>query len=154
MERLGESKNFWKTKLGIIVLLIIMTCALAAIITSILNEIETDRLNRTYMIGELAIQPNFPGGEEEFHNYIRANIDIPEHLWDTDSTLLEPGIVYVNFIINKNGKTTGAKILKGINQEVDHEILRILNTMPTWSPGKLNDTTPVKTSYTLPVQFQ
>ncbi len=55
--------------------------------------------------------PSFPGGEEALFKYLGKNINFPAMEKDAGIS----GTVYVYFVINKEGKTTGVASSKGIN---------------------------------------
>jgi protein TonB len=63
------------------------------------------------------------------------------------------GRVLVQFVVDKDGKVTDAKIVKNANYYLDIEALRVVNAMPAWIPGKLEGKT-VRVYYTLPVNFR
>lgn len=63
------------------------------------------------------------------------------------------GIVYVTFVVKKDGSIEDAKILKGISVECDAEALRVVKSMPRWIPGK-NKGTIVNVQMNLPIRFR
>jgi len=62
------------------------------------------------------------------------------------------GKVYVQFIIEQSGKITNPVIIKGLGEEFDEEVLRIMKLMPDWTPGYL-DGKPVRVKKVLPINF-
>ncbi|MBO9702992.1 MAG: energy transducer TonB [Sporocytophaga sp.] len=79
------------------------------------------------------IMPEFNGGMEGLMNYLQENIHYP--LWERKNRI--EGIIYVSFVVDKNGKIKDAKILKSVNgsQNFDKEVLRVIANMPDWKPG-------------------
>jgi protein TonB len=63
------------------------------------------------------------------------------------------GRVVVQFVVSKTGAISDAKVLRGVDPSLDREALRVVNSMPNWTPGKQNGTT-VNVRYTLPVTFR
>ena len=63
------------------------------------------------------------------------------------------GKVMVEFIIEKDGKVTGARVVKGVSEELDAEALRVVSASPKWKPGRMNGNK-VRTSLTIPVEFR
>lgn len=63
------------------------------------------------------------------------------------------GIVYVTFVVDKDGKVKDAKILRGKGAGLDEEALRVVRSMPDWKPGKQNGRA-VAVQYNLPVNFK
>lgn len=62
------------------------------------------------------------------------------------------GTVYVTFVIDKTGKVTDAKVVKGVDEYLDKEALRVINAMPDWIPGKQRGKA-VDVQYTIPIDF-
>ncbi len=93
--------------------------------------------------------PEFAGGTSALSDFLSSNIKYPDKaLADSIS-----GRVIVTFIINEDGKVSDAKIIHSLSKELNEEVLRVVNSMPAWTPGKQNGK-PVKVYYTLPVVFQ
>jgi protein TonB len=92
--------------------------------------------------------PEFPGGEIALRNYIAEHLKYP-------ASAQEMGIqgkVYVTFVVDKNGNVTNATIVRGIDPALDNEALRVINSLPKWTPGKQRGI-PVSVSYTVPINF-
>ena len=89
--------------------------------------------------------PEFPGGMKAMKTYIQNNLKVPE-------TYKEHARVIVQFVVNETGKVTDAKIIRGINPELDAEAIRLVTHMPNWNPGTQNGEN-VKCKYTLPITF-
>lgn len=62
------------------------------------------------------------------------------------------GMVVVSFIVEKDGSIGEVKGLKGIGGGCDEEVMRVVYSMPNFSPG-LKDGKPVRTELKLPVKF-
>ena len=63
------------------------------------------------------------------------------------------GTVMVQFTIELDGKVTEAKVVKGVDDELDAEALKVICASPKWKPGKV-DGKKVRASITLPVEFR
>jgi TonB family protein len=92
--------------------------------------------------------PVFPGGPEAMMKFISNNIQYPEKARKEGIQ----GRVYVNFIIEKDGSVSSAKVLRGIGGGCDEEALRVVEMMPDWTPGKQRGQA-VRVSFNLPVKF-
>lgn len=92
--------------------------------------------------------PEFPGGIRELYKYLGENLQYPEAAANKGVQ----GKVYVNFVVRKTGELTDLKILQGIGGGCDKEVIRLVESMPTWIPGKQNGEL-VNVRYTLPVNF-
>lgn len=59
----------------------------------------------------------------------------------------EVGRVYVEFIIEKDGKVTNVEVTKGVSDDLDNEVVRVVSASPKWKAAKLGGrTVRVKTS--------
>ena len=93
--------------------------------------------------------PKFVGGVAEMFDYLKNNID-----YTTISMEKIPEEAVVKFIVNEDGNVSNVSFLKSsFSVAFDKEILRVLNGMPKWIPGKQNGI-PVKCWYSLPIQFE
>ena len=94
--------------------------------------------------------PQFPGGgEAALVKYLQNNIKYPPMARENGIE----GIVYVTFVVDKDGKVKDAKILRGRGAGMDEEALRVIRSMPDWKAGKQNGRT-VAVQYNLPVNFK
>ena len=58
----------------------------------------------------------------------------------------------MSFTVKEDGSITDAKILRGLGKNYDDEVLRVINLMPKWLPGKQNgEAAAVK--FNMPVKF-
>lgn len=92
--------------------------------------------------------PEFPGGEKTMRKYIADNVQYPE-------TAKEKGIegkVFVTFTVSKNGNIKNAKVVRSIDSLIDKEALRVIKSMPDWTPGKQRGKK-VDVEFTLPINF-
>ncbi len=63
------------------------------------------------------------------------------------------GRVMVELVIEKDGKVTGVRVVKGVSPELDAEALKVVSASPKWKPGRLNGEK-VRTVLTIPVEFR
>ena len=92
--------------------------------------------------------PEFPGGMEALYQYIANNIQYPQLARDNAIT----GKVYVTFVVEKDGRITNPKILRDIGGGCGAEAVRVVKSMPRWTPGKQQGK-PVRVQFNLPVIF-
>lgn len=50
----------------------------------------------------------------------------------------EVGRVYVEFIIEKDGKVSNVVVTKGVSDELDDEVVKVISASPKWKPAKLH----------------
>ena len=62
------------------------------------------------------------------------------------------GKVYITFVVEKDGKITDVRLLRGIGGGCDEEALRVIKMMPDWKPG-LQRNHPVRVQFILDVKF-
>ncbi len=92
--------------------------------------------------------PQFPGGDEEIYKFLAQNIRYP-------ALAREKGImgtVFIQFIVEKDGSITNIKLVRGVEESLDKEALRIVGLMPKWIPGKQRGKA-VRCMHILPVKF-
>ena len=62
------------------------------------------------------------------------------------------GVVYIQFVVNKQGNVTTTTILRGADTLLDAEALRVVKSSPQWMPGKQRGQE-VNVAFTFPVKF-
>lgn len=93
-------------------------------------------------------QPQFPGGEAAMMKYLGDNIKYPAV---AQRNALE-GLVVLQFVVDQTGGISDITVLKPMGGGLTEEAIRVVKSMPKWSPGKQNGK-PVKVRFTLPVRF-
>lgn len=93
--------------------------------------------------------PKPKGGVEGWNQYLASNIKYPASAREKGIQ----GMVVVAFVVDSEGKITGAEILKGIGGGCDEEALRVINASPDWEPGQQGGKD-VNVRMRLPIQFQ
>lgn len=93
--------------------------------------------------------PSFPGGEKKLMEYIEKNLKAPQHKENKRINR----IVYATFVVDTSGSIKNAKITRGLDEECDREVLRVINSMPKWEPGTQNGVK-VQVEYNLPFKFK
>ena len=92
--------------------------------------------------------PKFPGGYDALKNFIAENIQYPETARNSGIS----GIVYVSFVVEKDGSIGDIMVLKSIGGGCDEEAVRVIKLMPNWMPGKQKGQN-VRTKFTIPINF-
>jgi protein TonB len=93
--------------------------------------------------------PQFPGGDDELLKFISKNISYPE---DAIRNNIQ-GRVILKFAVNADGSIDRIQILRGIDNSLDSEAVRVVKTLPKFKPGKQQGV-PVPVWFCLPVLFR
>jgi protein TonB len=93
--------------------------------------------------------PAFPGGDAALLKFIGSNLKYPVIAQENGIQ----GRVIVSFVIERDGSVADAVVVRGIDPSLDKEALRVVKSMPKWTPGKQRGK-PVRVKYTLPVTFR
>ena len=82
------------------------------------------------------VWPQFPGGNESFLKYL-------ETMGHALAVYLPTGVnkkyVQVEFFIDVDGVPTNFKVINGVNEDFDNEMISVLEQMPTWQPALLHE---------------
>lgn len=92
--------------------------------------------------------PEFPGGRNALLNYMSENIKYPNEAKNKNIS----GKVYVQFVVKSDGTIDNVRVLQGKNKLLDQEAIRVVKSMPNWTPGRQSGRT-VDVVYNLPVTF-
>jgi len=117
----------------------------AAPVATVNNQI-TEETDQPYISVEQ--MPQFPGGDLELIKFIRLNLRYPPMAQENRIS----GTVLINFVVDRDGKITRVKVVRGIGGGCDEEAVRVISKMPTWSPGKQGGKA-VLVSFTVPIKY-
>ena len=111
------------------------------------KEAEAEDPNKIYDNAE--VMPEYPGGAAAFMRYLAQNVKYPTVAQENGTQ----GIVVVQFVVDADGSVTNAHVITSVDPYLDEEALRVIKSMPRWTPGKLNGK-PVRVKYTTPIKFR
>lgn len=94
-------------------------------------------------------QPLFPGGLAALMKYLSENTKYPVVAQENGVQ----GRVTVQFVVEKDGSISDVHVLRGVDPSLDKEAVRVVKSMPRWTPGKQNGIT-VRVNYRVPVLFR
>jgi protein TonB len=97
-------------------------------------------------IGEEARMDCF---NQQLLQYVAKNFKVSERMMAFSSSEK----VYVEFIIESDGNVRKAQVVRGEDDLVGTEAIRVVKNMPTFTPAKVNGK-PVRMSYILPVNVK
>jgi periplasmic protein TonB len=92
--------------------------------------------------------PVYPGGDNKFMEFLGANIKYPAESREKRIT----GKVFVGFTVKADGNISNLEIIKSLNAACDQEVVRVMNLMPAWTPGKLYGNN-VNVQMIMPINF-
>ncbi|MBQ3984706.1 MAG: energy transducer TonB [Bacteroidales bacterium] len=113
---------------------------------------ETLEKNPDYAIPFAAVEnkPTFAGGDaNDFSKWVGENLVYPQEAIDQK---LE-GRVILQFTVNKEGAVKDVTVLRGVNELLDSEAVRVVSASPKWEVGTQNGI-PVAVKYVFPVIFK
>ena len=94
-------------------------------------------------------KPSFNGGDaNEFSKWVNSRLVYPEIAKENGVQ----GRVTLSFTVEADGRVTNVRVLKGVDESLDKEAVRVVSSSPKWTPGKQRDRK-VKVTYTFPVYF-
>jgi TonB family protein len=93
--------------------------------------------------------PIFPGGDSTLIKFIAGNIQYPKNAKEKNIQ----GRVILRFCVTSEGKIAKVGVLKGVDQELDFEAIRVIKTLPEWQPG-MQGGKPVNVWYAVPITFK
>jgi len=105
-----------------------------------------DTTNRIFSAVERI--PEFPGGMNEFYNFLSTNIRYP-------AISREKGIqgrVIITMVVEKDGTLSNIRVVRGVATDIDNEALRVMGLSPKWKPGIQNGRR-VRVQYSVPIAY-
>ncbi|MEE4114621.1 MAG: energy transducer TonB [Marinilabiliaceae bacterium] len=100
---------------------------------------------------EVAVMPIFRDGDvNTFRNWVMQNVKFPEAA-RKDKVI---GRVRAGFIVEKDGSVKKVKIIKGVPEYFDDEVIRVIKSSPKWTPGKNKEGETVRVSFEITVNFE
>lgn len=93
--------------------------------------------------------PSFPEGDRAMAAYLSERVSYPEVARENEVE----GTVYVQMVVQPDGKLSNVKVARGIGFGCDEVALRVVRAMPRWKPGK-QDGQAVPVIFTIPIAFR
>jgi periplasmic protein TonB len=94
------------------------------------------------------VAPAYAGGEAAMIKYLQKNLRYPVIAKENGVK----GTVFVQFVVEKDGKVDDVTVVKGVDKLLDAEAKRVVAAMPKWTAGQQNGQA-VAVQYVLPVRF-
>ena len=99
------------------------------------------------ILNEADVMPQYPGGLKALLAYLKKNLQTPDDVEEGKEISVK-----VKFVVNYDGKLEMFKVIQSGGEAFDNEVLRVLQKMPQWIPGKSNGEN-VAVYFTVPVKF-
>lgn len=94
-------------------------------------------------------QPQFPGGDNALMRYINQERRYPREAY----TAGIEGRVLCSFIVDTDGTLSNVEVVRGVDESLNREAVRIIRNMPPWHAGTIDgDRVPVY--YMLSIPFR
>ncbi len=94
-------------------------------------------------------QPQFPGGDTAMLRFINNERRYPAEAYHDGIQ----GRVLCSFVVSEDGSLTHISVIRGVEESLDREAVRIISEMPKWMAGEIDDT-PVPVYCILPIPFR
>jgi len=107
-----------------------------------------EEVDKIFLIVEQAAEPE--GGIKAFYSYVTSQLK--DHYPASAIRMNIDGIVYVQFVIEKDGSITNVHAVKGIGGGCDKLAIKVLENSPKWNPGKQRGV-PVRSQKVIPIRF-
>ncbi|MEC5165727.1 antitoxin component YwqK of YwqJK toxin-antitoxin module [Flavobacterium sp. PL11] len=105
---------------------------------------DSNNIERNYTT--LLEKPKPDKGLNHFYSFVSKNFTVPREF---QINRISEKII-VKFIIERDGTITDSKIIRGINDELDKEAIRVITDYEGWTVGKMRGL-PLRVSYTIPI---
>lgn len=110
-------------------------------------ERESSDTTKVYEVVEQ--MPEFPGGTQAMMKYLYGVMKYPKDAMEAQ----QEGRVIVSFVVDAEGWVQEPKVVKSVSPSLDEEALRVVSSMPKWTPG-MQEGKVVRVKYTIPISFK
>jgi TonB family protein len=108
----------------------------------------TGQGGKVYDFVSLDKQPTFPGGMNNFYEYLKTSVKYPKEAFVNKLQ----GKVFLSFIVETDGELTDIQVERKLGGGTDEEAVRVLKESPKWIPG-VQDGKNVRVKYNIPISF-
>lgn len=100
-----------------------------------------------YEYDYVEVKPEFPGGDCKLMSFINENRRYPAAAYRDGIQ----GRVLCSFVVNSDGKISNISVLRGVEESLNREAVRIMSRMPQWTPGRIDgQAVPVRVIWAVP----
>jgi protein TonB len=112
------------------------------------DEPEEEKADEIFLIVEEGAEP--VGGIKAFYQYVGS--ELKDNYPKAAERMDIEGVVYIQFVIEKDGSITDVLAAKGIGGGCDELAIKVVENSPKWHPGKQRGR-PVRTQKVVPIRF-
>lgn len=95
------------------------------------------------------VMPEYPGGVDALVQWVANELEYPK---EAKKKKIE-GVVYIQFVVGKDGSIENAFVQRGVHPLLDEEALRVVKSIKGYTPGYQKGK-PVRVQFTFPLRFQ
>lgn len=108
---------------------------------------EKEDVDQVFSVVEESAEPK--GGMPAFYKFVGEKMKYPAQA----RRMGVEGRVFVEFVVNRDGSIVDVKAIKGIGAGCDEEAVRVVQSAPSWKPGKQRGK-PVRQKMVIPIIFK
>ncbi len=129
-------RNITRTLTATLLLLTVTTLSAQKRIVSCTTQPQYhNQAKEVYEFDSVDVQPCFPGGNLELFKFINDTRRYPAEAYNQRVQ----GRVLCGFIVNDDGSISNISLVKGVEESLNNEALRIISEMPRWEAGEVNN---------------
>ena len=114
------------------------------------GECQKEKEIIVYDLSYVDVAPEFPGGDRMMMEFINETRRYPLDAYNNKIQ----GRVMCSFIVFPDGSINAISVIKGVEESLDREAIRIIQEMPRWTAGILgNEAVPVSCVLTIPFRL-
>ncbi len=141
--KIKERKNIMRYIISTSILFLLLQVAIQPLVFAVNENQQTSQYQ------EVETPPKYKAGEQAMMKQLASHIKYPK---EAQKAGIE-GKVFIKFTITKEGKMINAEVLKGVNEAMDAEALRVVKTLKDWIPAQ-KDGKNVAAEMTIPIRFK
>lgn len=111
------------------------------------TKVKDDIATKVFDVVE--VSPSFPGGQSALMSFLQSNVRYPAIAEENGIQ----GRVIVGFVVERDGSISSVNVIRGADPSLDKEAVRVVKSMPKWTPGKQNGQA-VRVKFNVPVNFK
>ncbi len=118
-------------------------------VTNALQVNDKKKIKEPKVFSYVEQMPEFKGGDAALIKFLQQKIKYPKKAQEMDIQ----GKVLIRFVVNETGKVSDISVLRGVEQSLNDEAVRVVKSFPKFKPGKQQGKA-VKVYFNLPIVFK